>query len=200
MKPVVKNLVVVESIDPATVISAVAVDSRPCAALAGAVVTASSFDPLALTDADLLQQDDQGSKKPDGWLRSSTYNAWVRVHRNPRQCLFTPTCTRSGPPPDSLSSVRVSIVRFVSDPLKGTVTYNDDSETRIIDRWDDPKIAHKRIGYGVGETWLFENSLLDVDPLPNLAVVSSVELSSATMKKKTTVKKSVTWNVAEIYH
>jgi hypothetical protein len=134
VKPVVTNLVVVESVDPATVISVVAVDSRPIAVLVGGVVTASPFDPLALANAAHLQQDDQDSKKPDGWLRSSKHNAWVRVHRNPRQCLFTPICTRSGPPRDSLSSVRVSIVRFVSDPLKGTVTDNDDSETRIIDR------------------------------------------------------------------
>jgi hypothetical protein len=182
VKPVVKNLVVVESVDPATVISVVAVDSRPLAALVGGVVTASSFDPLALTNADLLQQDDQGSKKPDGWLRSSKYSAWVRVHRNPRQCLFTPTCTRSGPPPESLSFVRLSIVRFVSNPIRGPVSYNDDSEARIIDRWDDPKVAHKCIGYWVGKIWFFENSLLDADPLPNLAVVSSVEFPSATMK------------------
>ena len=76
MKRVVKNLVVAESIDPTTVMSAVAVDSRPCATSVGGVVTASPFDPLAFNDADLLQHNDQGSKKPDGWLRSSKYSAW----------------------------------------------------------------------------------------------------------------------------
>ena len=54
MKPVVKNLVVVESIDPATFISVVAVDSRPFAVLAGGVVTANSVDPSALTGAALF--------------------------------------------------------------------------------------------------------------------------------------------------
>ena len=105
MKPVVKNLVVVESIEAAAVMSVVAVDSRLFATLAGGVVTASPFDPLAFNDADLLQHNDQGSKKPDGWLRSPKHSAWVRVHRNPRQCLFTPLSTSSGPTPESLCTI-----------------------------------------------------------------------------------------------
>ena len=123
VKPIVKNLIATEASDPSSAASAVAVSAQSPAFVTGGAVTANVFDPLSLAKTAQCGADaDQESKKPDGWLRSSKHGAWIRVHHNPRQCLFTPINVRDGPPRESLSSMRLSVIRYITDPTNGPIT------------------------------------------------------------------------------
>ena len=80
MKPVVKNLVVVESVDSAAGMSAVAVDSRPVATLAGGEVTANLLDPLALNGADFCSTMTKAQRSlTDGCVRPNTMRGYVFI-------------------------------------------------------------------------------------------------------------------------
>ena len=68
-----------------------------------------------------------------------------------------------------------------------------------MDHWTDPNSAHKRIGYWVGETWLFDKTPPDDEPITDLNRVSSPDYASGSIQveQKQKPRKSVTWNIAE---
>ena len=182
--------------------SAVAVVKQTTAFVSGGAVTAKIFDPLAVAKTAQCDADDcRESKKPDGWLRSSKHGAWIRLHHRPRQCLFTPLNVRSGPPHESLSSTRLSVIRYITDPTKGEVEYIDSTPTRMVDQWTDQTLAHKRIGYWIGETWLFDRLRPDGSSIPDLASVQTPNYISvsALLGPKRPAGKLVNWGIAEIY-
>ena len=165
--------------DEPSAISAVAVVKQTTAFVSGGAVTAKIFDPLSVAKTAQCDADDCGeSKKPDGWLRSSKHGAWIRIHHSPRQFLFTPINVRDGPPHDSLSLTRLSVIRYITDPTKGKLEYIDSTPTRMVDQWTDPVLAHKWVGYWIGEAWLFDRIRPDDAPIPDLTSVQSLDYMS----------------------
>ena len=108
---------------------------------------------------------------------------------------------RDGPPRESLSSMRLSVIRYIADPTKAPIEYIDFTPTRIMDHWTDPNSAHKRVGYWVGETWLRDKVAPEGEPITDLSRVQSLDYASVStpIEQKRKSCKSVTWNIAETY-
>jgi hypothetical protein len=70
-----------------------------------------------------------------------------------------------------------------------------------MDQWTDPNLAHRRVGFWIGETWLFDKIPPDGAPIADLPRVQSPDYISvsALMGQKQQPGKSVTWNIAETY-
>ena len=97
--------------------------------------------------------------------------------------------------------MRLSVIRYITDPTKGAIAYIDFTPTRIMDHWTDPNSAHKRVGYWIGETWLFDKVAPDGEPITDLSRVQSLDYASVStpIGQKRKSCKSVTWNIAETY-
>jgi hypothetical protein len=147
VKPIVKSLIAAETSEDLSATSAVAVVKQATAFMSGGAVTARIFDPLAIAKPAMCDAEEgRAPKNPDGWLRSSKHGAWIRIHHKPGQFLFTPMNVSNGPPKESLSSTRLSVIRYITDPTIGEIEYVDSTPTRMVDEWTDKTLAHKKIG------------------------------------------------------
>jgi hypothetical protein len=71
----------------------------------------------------------------------------------------------------------------------------------MVDQWTDPVLAHERVGYWIGEAWLFDRIRPDDAPIPDLTSVQSPDYISvsALLGQNRPTGKSVTLSIAEIY-
>ena len=46
----------------------------------------------------------------------------------------------------------------------------DVTETRVVDDWADPVLAHRHIWYWIGETWFFQSDTVPEDLCPEMVL------------------------------
>ena len=87
--------------------------------------------------------------------------------------------------------MRLSVIHYITDPTKGPIEYIDFTPTRSMDHWTDPNSAHKRVGYWIGETWLFDKVAPEGEPITDLSRVQSpdyISVSALTGQKRRDVR------------